>query len=226
MSTQAAGLAVLRSGVRKSGSTVEEVLVSRAKSGNSTACGELYERNRARLIRCTFRILRNRQDAEDVVQLAFQRALTNLHRFREDSTFSTWITRIAMNEALMLLRRRKVAAPLPEGNTDVETPFALELADSRPTPEQALAETELQAAVAYAISRLRKNLRTAVVLREMQGLTSAETARELGLTVSAVKARIFQARRHLRRHLHRVGITRETSTKAQCPPVAMDESDL
>src|SRR6516165_4967011 len=106
MSTQAAGLAVLRSGVRKSGSTVEEVLVTRAKSGNSTACGELYERNRARLIRCTFRILRNRQDAEDVVQLAFQRALTNLHRFREDSTFSTWITRIAMNEALMLLRRR------------------------------------------------------------------------------------------------------------------------
>jgi len=183
-------------------STDERWLVTQAKSGSSTAFGELYDRYRLKIYRTAFRILRNRQDAEDAVQRSFQRAFTNLCRFREDSTFSTWVTRIAINEALMMLRHRR-ADKAVQGIDDTEGSSVLNLADKGLTPEQALAENELRAAVIHAISHLRENLRTVVLLRELQGLTSAETARRLGLTVSAVKARTFHARRCLRQHFER-----------------------
>jgi RNA polymerase sigma-70 factor (ECF subfamily) len=189
------------SGTGEAPSAGERWLVTQAKSGSSTAFGELYDRHRLRIYHTAFRILRNRQDAEDAVQRSFQRAFTNLCRFREDSTFSTWVTRIAINDALMLLRQRRAITRLQENNDDTEAPSVLDLVDRGPTPEQALAETERNAAVLEAISHLRENLRTVVLLRELQGLTSAETARRLGLTVSAVKARTFHARRHLRQHL-------------------------
>src|SRR6266851_2678768 len=92
-------------------STDERWLVTRAKSGSSTAFGELYELHRVRIYHTAFRILRNRQDA---VQRSFQRAFTNLCRFREDSTFSTWVTRVAINDALMLLRQRRANTRLQE----------------------------------------------------------------------------------------------------------------
>ena len=187
----------------KAPSTDERWLVTQAKSGSSTAFGELYDRHRLRTYRTAFRILRNRQDAEDAIQRSFQRAFTNLCRFRGDSTFSTWVTRIAINDALMLLRQRRANTRLQENNDDTEAPSVLDPADRGPTPEQALAETERRAAVLQAISHLRESLRTTVLLRELQGLTSAETARRLGLTVSAVKARTFRARRCLRQHLER-----------------------
>src|SRR5260370_1142455 len=171
--------------------TDERWLVTRAKSGSSTAFGELYELHRVRIYHTAFRILRNRQDAEDAVQRSFQRAFTNLCRFREDSTFSTWVTRVAINDALMLLRQRRANTRLLENNDDAEAPSVLDSADKGPTPEQALVENELRVAVIHAISRLHKSLRIVVLLRELLGLTSAETARRLGLTVSAVKARTF-----------------------------------
>jgi len=183
--------------------TDERSLVARAKSGSSTAFGELYDRHRLRIYHTAFRILRNRQDAEDAVQRSFQCAFTNLCRFREDSTFSTWITRIAINDALMLLRQRRANIRLPENNDDTEAASVLDPADREPTPEQALAEAERRVAVLQAISHLRESLRSVVLLRELQGLTSVETARRLGLTLSTVKARTFHARRHLRRHLER-----------------------
>jgi RNA polymerase sigma-70 factor (ECF subfamily) len=107
--------------------------------------------------------------------------------------------------ALMLLRRRRTNTLFQENNTDdTEAPSVLDLADMGPTPEQALAETERRTAVvAQAISHLRESLRIVVLLRELEGLTSAETARRLGLTVSAVKARTFHARRCLRHNLER-----------------------
>jgi RNA polymerase sigma-70 factor, ECF subfamily len=182
----------------------EQELVDQAKSGHSSAFGELYERHRLRIYRSAFRILRNEQDAEDAVQQSFQRAFTNLYRFRGDSAFATWVTRIAINEALMMLRRRRVTTPLFEtNNDDVNSSSPIELPDNRPTPEQAFAEKESRAVVSHAISRLRKNLRTVALLRELKGLSNAETARRLGLTVTAVKARTFHARRHLRKHLER-----------------------
>ena len=187
----------------KAASTDERLLVAQAKSGRSSAFGKLYELHRARIYHTAFRILRNREDAEDAVQRSFQRAFTNLCSFREDSTFSTWVTRIAINDALMLLRQKRAKTRLRENNNDTEAPSMLDLVDKGPTPEQALAEHELRITVIDAISHLRKSLRVVILLRELQGLTSAETARRLGLTVSAVKARTFHAKRHLRQRLER-----------------------
>lgn len=187
----------------KSASNEERTLVSQAKSGHSSAFGELYKCHRLRIYRTAFRILRNQQDAEDAVQQSFQRAFTNLGQFREDSAFATWVTRIAINEALMMLRRRRVTTPLFETNNDAKWTSVLNLVDVGPTPEQALVKNEDRAAVTLAISRLRESLRTVALLRELQGLSNTETARRLGLTVSAVKARTFHARRQLRQHLER-----------------------
>jgi len=212
----------------------DRMLVAQAKGGCSSAFGELYERYRLRLFRSAFRILRNREDAEDAVQRSFQRAFTALARFREDSSFSTWMTRIAINEALMLLRQRRTLSLSQIENYDVDDDPGQEVADEHATPEQAFAEEESRSLVRQAISRLRESLRSVVLLREMQGLTSAETARRLGLSVAAVKARTFHARRHLRRRLkqnlpyftirradkgrrRRIGITRLTqSTISGC----------
>jgi RNA polymerase sigma-70 factor, ECF subfamily len=138
------------------------------------------------------------------VQPAFQRALVNLQRFREDSTFSTWLTRIVVNDALMLLRQRRRREPLQETSVnDERDDRRLEIADGRPTPEDILCESERRTTVRRAVAQLRESLRVVVLHGELQGLTSAETARHLGLTVSAVKARTFHARRFLRKHLAR-----------------------
>jgi RNA polymerase sigma-70 factor, ECF subfamily len=182
----------------------ERWLVARAKSGHEDAFGELYERQKLKAYRTAVCILHNRQDAEDAVQRAFQRALVNLQRFREDSTFSTWLTRITINEALMLLRQRRKREPLHEnGANTAQADGGVEIVDDGPTPEEILCESERRAALHHAIGRLRNNQRMVVLFVELQGLTSAETARRLGLTVSAVKARIFHARRFLKRHLER-----------------------
>src|ERR1700676_994766 len=153
-----------RSNVAKAASTDERLLVAQAKSGRSSAFGKLYELHRVGIYHAAFRILRNRQDAEDAVQRSFQRAFTNLCRFREDSTFSTWVTRIAINDALMLLRQRRANKRLQENNDDTKPTSVFDPADKGPTPEQALAENELRATVIRAISRLRKSLRIVVLL--------------------------------------------------------------
>jgi len=198
-------------------STDEQKLVVLAKSGHSSAFGELYERHQLKIYRSAFRILRNEQDAEDAVQQSFQQAFVNLHRFRGASTFATWVTRIAINEALMMLRRRRVTTPLFQtSNNDVNPTSPIDLPDDRSTPEQAFAEKESRAVVAHAISRLRKTLRTVALLRELHGLSNAETARRLGLTVTAVKARTFHARRHLREHLGRQCIGRRIHLSRRC----------
>jgi RNA polymerase sigma-70 factor (ECF subfamily) len=182
----------------------ERFLVAQAKAGRASAFGELYERHRLKIYRTAYRILRNQEDAEDSAQRSFQRAFTNLNRFREDSAFATWVTRIAINEALMLLRQRRTNTTLSEDNSHGEGQTAfLDLPDEGPTPEEILSANEIRAAVTHAISHLRESLRTVVLLRELQGLTSVETARRLGLSVAAVKARTFHARRHLRRHFER-----------------------
>jgi RNA polymerase sigma-70 factor (ECF subfamily) len=192
----------------------ERLLVAEARSGSSSAFAELYECHREAIYRTALRILRNQQDAEDAVQRSFQRAFTNLRRFRGDSTFSTWLTRIAINEALMLLRQRRTnTLPLESGSDGDYESSAFNLVDKGSTPEEALAAKELRDTVMEAISHLRKSLRTVVLLRELRGLTSVETAQHLGLSVAAVKARAFHARRHLRLHLeHKLQAPRRQRT--------------
>lgn len=182
----------------------EPWLVAQAKSGQAGAFRALYERHSSKIYRSAFRILRNQQDAKDAVQRSFQRAFTNLVRFREDSSFSTWMTRIAINEALMPLRQRRLDKVVSEEEDEgSDAHRALVPTDKQPTPEQALAKKEIHGAIVRAILKLRPTLQVVVVLREMRGLTNEETARHLGLTVSAVKARTYHANRHLRRHLER-----------------------
>jgi RNA polymerase sigma-70 factor (ECF subfamily) len=190
----------------------ERFLVAQAKAGRASAFGELYERHRLKIYRTAYRILRNQEDAEDSAQRSFQRAFTNLNRFREDSAFATWVTRIAINEALMLLRHRRANPSLSDGNSHGdEESRSSDLRDNGPGPEEILAKNELRATVTQAISNLGESLRTVVFLRELQGLTSAEAARRLGLSVAAVKARVFHARRHLRRQFERkIKVTRSS----------------
>jgi RNA polymerase sigma-70 factor (ECF subfamily) len=182
-------------------------LVARAKGGHEDAFGQLYERHQAKAYSTALRILRNEQDAEDAMQKAFQHALTSLARFREDSTFSTWLTRIVINEALMLLRQRRMREPIREHSLDALQVdgelVGFEIPDRRPTPEETVCENERYAALHHAIGRLRKNLRVVILHRELQGLTNVETAERLGLSVSAVKARTFHARRFLRKYLEK-----------------------
>jgi RNA polymerase sigma factor (sigma-70 family) len=195
----------------------EHMLIAEARSGRSDSFGELYKRHRLKIYHTAFRILRNKEDAEDAAQRSFQRALANLARFREDSTFSTWLTSIAINEALMLLRQRRTSTRFFEGNRDSEyESSAFDVADKSLTPEETLARNELRASVLQAISKLRTNLR-AVILLELQGLTCLETAQRLGLTLSAVKARTFHARRHLRRHLEQKLRTARIAFRTRIP---------
>jgi len=194
----------------------ESWLVARAKSGHEDAFGELYQRYQLKSYRTALRILRHQQDAEDVVQRAFQRAFVGLEAFREDSTFSTWLTRVVINEALMLLRQRRTREPLHEGSVDAsKDEGGVEIADDGPTPEEILCENERHATLRQAIAKLRKSLRVVVLHRDVEGLTSAETAQRLGLTVSAVKARTFHARRFLKRHLERKFKTTSLINKLQ-----------
>ena len=182
----------------------ERILVTQAKAGRMSAFSELYKRHLPKALRAAFRILRNKEDSEDAAQRSFQRAFTNLGRFRGDSTFSTWLTRIAINEALMILRHRRLDQRLFESDTnDGPESRVLLLAHNGPTPEETLAENERRTAVTQAISSLRKTLRTVILLSDFQGLTSAEIASSLGLSVAAVKSRLLHARRYLRRHLTR-----------------------
>ena len=188
----------------KAATNEEDRQVAEARSGCSSAFEQLYERHSTRIYQTALRILRNQQDAEDAVQRSFQRAFTNIRKFRGESSFSTWLTRIAINEALMLLRQRRTNARLLEdcGDGDYES-SVVNIADKGPTPEEVLAEKELRDTVTNAISHLREGLRTVVLLRELRGLTSVETAQRLGLSLAAVKARAFHARRYLRQHLER-----------------------
>lgn len=206
MSVQVPSVAVLwkHTHLEVSEATEERSLVAQAKSGCSKAFGQLYERHRMRIYQTVLRVVRQREDAEDAVQRCFQQAFTNLARFREESRFSTWVSRIAINEALMLLRQRRANTPLSETSYEnAESLFVLNLEDMAPNPEQTLAANELRATLIQALSELRNNLRSVVLLREFHGLTNEETAQRLGLTVAAVKARVFHARRWLRRYIER-----------------------
>ena len=139
--------------------TDDQVLVLKAKSGHSVAFGELYERYCIRTNRIANRILRNDHDAEDVVQRCFQRAFVNLSQFRGDSSFSTWVTRIAINEALMMLRQRRPDTQFSQNdNEGAGEHSSIDLSDHRPTPEQALAQLELRCSVIHAVSKLRNSL--------------------------------------------------------------------
>lgn len=186
----------------------EATLVVAAKRGDGQALEILVERYQRRILAVARRFTRIREDAEDIVQQSFQKAFVHLHKFEGKSSFSTWLTRIAINEALMLLRRgrglREVS--INDLSRNEETAVGIDMPDSRPGPESAFLQGERNLILSEAMDELTPGMRTAIELRELRELSTKETARVMGISVSAVKARVFQGRRKLHQALKRESV--------------------
>jgi RNA polymerase sigma factor (sigma-70 family) len=175
-------------------------LVTAAKGGNTRAFEELVLRHKRRVFAVGQRITNSRDDAEEVVQETFHKVFLHLNNFQEKSRFSTWLTSIAMNEALMLLRRRRgVFENLPESADEGVNSTSEAFVDQGPNPEESCLRRERSQLLNEAINRLGPRIRTAILLRDIEEKSLEETARILGTTSTAVKARLFQGRRKLRR---------------------------
>src|ERR1700727_2047625 len=181
----------------------EMQLVRRAKRGDNSACEELVRRYDRNVCRIAQHITQNREDAEDVVQEAFLKAYGNLAQFQEQSKFYTWLVRIAVNEALMKLRRRRPerTVSLDEEIKTEDDSLPREIADWSPNPEQQYNQSELREILSKTIQGLPPGFRTVFVLRDVEGLSTEETAAALELSVPAVKSRLLRARLHLRERL-------------------------
>jgi len=179
------------------------VLVAAAKCGDTRAFEELVIRHERRVLVMAQRITNNREDAEDVVQDSFHKAFLHLDDFQEKSRFSTWLTRIVMNEAFMLLRRRRgIFEVLPESPDDDMKSASEALVDQSPDPEESCWRQERTYLLTTAINRLGPTIRTAILLRDIEERSVQETAQILSTSISAVKARVFQGRRKLRGSLN------------------------
>src|SRR6266436_4523531 len=178
-------------------------LVAAAKNGNKKAFETLVERHEQKIFFVARRITRTREDAEDVVQQSFQKAFTHLRNFEGRSAFSTWLTRIAITEALMFLRRsrglREVLIDDLNGNEEGTT--GLEVPDASPDPEAIYSQREQVEMLSAAINELPYGTRRVIQLRELDERSSEETARIMGISVSALKGRMFHGRKKLRERL-------------------------
>jgi len=181
----------------------EAALVAGAKIGDAAAFELLVQRHERKIFSLAQRMTRNREDAEDVVQQSFQKAFVHLKNFEGESLFSTWLTRIAINEALMLLRRRRGSreVPIAESNTEDETALPLDIPDAGPNPEDSCLQREQERILSAAVNELTPGMRKAIELRELGELSTGETAQIMGLSVGAVKARVFHGRRKLQKTL-------------------------
>jgi len=177
----------------------DEALVAQAVRGNSSAFDTLFQRYQQKMFHVALSRLQNAEDAEDAVQQAFQQAFVHLKSFQGQSRFSTWLTRIAINEALMLLRKRRPGHLSIEGHQSVDQEsFTLEIKDPAISPEERYGQKEMQNVLSGAINELRPILKTVVNLSGIAELSTGKTAEALGVRVGTVKARTFRARRLLR----------------------------
>jgi RNA polymerase sigma-70 factor (ECF subfamily) len=178
----------------------EDRLVAAAKDGNRDAFGELIERHTDKVFHITRRIARNREDAEDAVQESVASALVHLGSFDGRSRFSTWLTRIAINAALMRLRKSRGMreVPMEEPAERGEVPPRYEVTDAAPDPEEWYAEHERRRILRQAIVELRPKLRETTEVHHLKQGSLQETAEMLGISTAAAKARLFQARTALR----------------------------
>jgi RNA polymerase sigma-70 factor, ECF subfamily len=178
-------------------------LVAATRRGDTQAFEELVLRHRQKVLAVAQRITNNWEDAEDVAQESFHKAFLHLDAFQGKSRFSTWLTRIAMNEAFMLLRKRRgVVEVLPENPDDGTEPSSEAFVDQSPNPEESCSRRERRRLLTNAINRLGPTIRTAIWLRDIEERSIKETAQILGTSITAVKARVFQGRRKLRRSLN------------------------
>lgn len=197
-------MSIIQQNVRDAASE-EMALVLAAKKGDVSAFEQLvklYDRN---VFRIAQHITQNREDAEDVVQDAFLKAYENLEQFQGNSKFYTWLVRITVNESLMKLRRRRSdrTVSLDEEIETEEDTMPREVADWSPNPEQLYKQGELHDILTKTINGLPASFRTVFVLRDVEGLSTEETAEALDLSVPAVKSRLLRARLQLRERLNK-----------------------
>ena len=183
----------------------ESVLVDAARNGDVGAFEQLVRRYDRNVFRIAQHITQNREDAEDVVQDAFLKAFQNLGQFQGKSKFYTWLVRIAVNESLMRLRRRhpERMVSLDEGVKTEEGSMPREVADWYPNPEQLYSQAELKGILSKTIQGLPLVFRTVFVLRDVEALSTEETAEALNLSIPAVKSRLMRARLKLRDRLNK-----------------------
>jgi RNA polymerase sigma-70 factor (ECF subfamily) len=177
-------------------------LVKKAKAGDSEAFGELVQRHEGKIYGLCLKMLGNAEDAEDCLQEVFIKAFRALPGFREEARFSTWLYRIAYNESLMKIRKKKLdtvpidrPVELGEGNVDRE------IADWTMDPRSDVMNDELSGILIRHVNELDPDNRIVFLLRDVHGLSTSDTAETLGLTVPAVKSRLHRARLFLRERL-------------------------
>jgi RNA polymerase sigma-70 factor (ECF subfamily) len=192
-----------RSAWRRTFAKDEYALLDAAKRGDSAAFEILCKQSSNTVFRVARQIVRNNEDAEDVVQESFQQAFIHLKSFKGDSRFSTWLSRIAINAALMKLRKkhRKWDVSLDESTEIDELSSRRDVEDQGLDPEQLYAQKERKRILAEAMKELRPGMRRAIELRELDEQSTEETARIMGISAGAVKARVFHGRRKLRERL-------------------------
>ncbi len=182
----------------------EGALISQAKMGNGEAFAKLIHRRRRKLFQLALTITHNHEDAEDVLQEAMIKAYANLETFEGRAQFSTWLTRITINEALMKLRKRETQKYVSiDEFVDSEdgTPIPRQFEDHREDPDRLFAQQRLHETLSKAIKGLRPHSHDVFVLRELEQVSTVEAARLLSLSVTTVKTRLRRARMELRQHL-------------------------
>jgi RNA polymerase sigma-70 factor (ECF subfamily) len=182
----------------------EYAFLAAAKRGDSAAFEFLCKQSASTVFHVAQRMMRNNEDAEDVVQESFQRAFLHLKSFNGDSRFSTWLSRIAINAALMKLRKERHPrdVSLDESAETEQSSSHLDIEEQGPNPEQLYAQKERQRILSEAMNELTPGMRKAIELRELGERSTEETARIMGISVSAVKARVFHGRKRLRERLN------------------------
>ena len=194
----------------------EACLLKDAKRSDPEAFEALSQNLRPRLLKIALRITRNREDAEDAVQDSMMRAFMHLNNFQGNSSFSTWITRIVMNSALMINRKNRSVRQIsvdefPSGG---ETGVHFQIPDRSPNPEQSYVEHERRTILHHAIRRLRPRMRAAIEAAQFQELPIKETAKILDISIAAAKGRVFHARAALRKSVALRAVMQATSEPA------------
>jgi len=177
----------------------DEQLVRKSQQDDERAFGELVSRYESKVYSLALKMVRNPEDAEDVLQDTFLRAYRGIKSFKGNSTFSTWIYRITANSALMRLRKRQLPTVSIDDADEREAP--INIADWAPGPVEQILNQETQAAMTEAIEALPPEFRQVFVLRDIEELSNAEVAEILDLSVAAVKSRLHRARLKVRNRL-------------------------
>jgi RNA polymerase sigma-70 factor, ECF subfamily len=184
--------------------TPDAELVGLAKGGDQDAFEALTTRYERRVFSLALRMLRHEQDAEDVTQQTFISVVEHLDGFREESSFATWIMKIATHAALKIIRKRRgletvsLEQTTEPANDHDPVPHPEYIADWRETPEQLMQRQETRRLIDDALDQLDEKHRLVFILRDVEGLSVYETAEALGLTESNVKVRLLRARLQLR----------------------------